>query len=216
MNNLDFIPEFQNGLKREFANITPFFKKIKNSKNGSEILRYTLIHHWIDICGIPVSENAEQMHNAVKGFGILILKNLNNYLRSEKVYSQELLKSMGITPPKNITVPSAIFLACGIQSKYILNINYKNNNYYAEKLEPNDTGFLLKNIIQPEHDLYPLKFNIIPDHPIYPIICGHTKINSRQLEIKIEESPKIKKINMDRYLISEYNSKFTQNLLKVV
>ena len=215
MNNLDFIPEFQNSLKREFTKITPFLMKIKNSEEGSEKLRYTLLHHWINVCGIPISMDYKEINSEIKGFGILILKNLNNYLIAEKTYAKILLTYMGINPPKNITVPSAIFLACNIKSKKIIHIKYKNYNYYAEQLKPNDKGFLLKHIIQSEHDLYPLKFNIIPDHPIYPMICGHTKIEENLLKINIEESPEIKKINMDRYLISEYDNKFTQNLLNL-
>jgi hypothetical protein len=216
MNNLNFISEFQSALTAEFTKIAPFLIKMKAQEGGAEQVRYTLLHHWINTCGIPVSSNPEEIHSEIKGFGILILKDLRSYLNAEQTYAKELLIHMGITPPKKITVPSAIFLASGIHSKTLLSITHRGNTYYAENLEPNDTGFTLKNAIQPESDLSPLKFNIMPDHPIYPMICGHTRKSHVNLEVNVDESPKIKETNADRYIISEHNHTFTKNLFEIL
>jgi hypothetical protein len=211
----EFIPEFEEACEKSFVGMVEPLKELSLEPDGLEYLKYILLHLWINTCGIPVSEDG-RIHSDIRGFGMLILKDIKSYIISEKTFAKKLTEAFCSKDEKTISLCHAINLITQHEPEKIFQITQGNKTYLAKNIKASPNGFILTQRVKIPNEPALHKYSIFENHPLHPLICGHILEPSLEINVEIKENPEIKQIFGERYLISKNNHPFTRDMIHAI
>ena len=135
---------------------------------------------WMNTCGFPVYtiDKTVSLDSPVQGFGPFLRGNTGFYLEMEKTFG-EVVRSWS---PKTLEAAKIPFLTF----KKIQRVKTKGKIYFAQKLEPDPKGIILKRTIEINEKL--ALDGLTADHPLLMTLAGHKKGKDVSLpESDIEE-----------------------------